>query len=160
MADRFNVSYEIGGPVRANEIPNLVKAIQDTGLSLNYGADDGSEPLTQEVRRCVAEGKPLIVSAIEIAWGHTDHLDQFCRSKKLAFRKAVEGKYDYNGEILWWQPGMRKVESWQDTDKDAQRVMISIEKLEKAVKDGRTLIQVIEDLRLVAPTPPALQILS
>jgi hypothetical protein len=50
---------------------------------------------------------------------------------------------------------MRRAEVWEDTDKEATRVMISLAALKKLRRSRKTLEQVIQKLEKVAlPTGP------
>lgn len=159
MADRFAVSYEIGGALRAPDIPMLVNAVLSDGFSLNYGSEDSPEALKQEIDECVRNERPFIVSACEIAWGRTETLDEFCREHHLHYLKRVEGKYEYNGALHWWKPGMKAEQEWNDTDKDATQVMVSLTRLKKFLRCGTSLQRVIQKLSSKAPTPPPIRIL-
>ena len=70
----------------------------------------------------------------------------------------MDGKFEYNGDITWWQPGMRRPETWEDTDKEANKVMISLESLRKKRRSRKTLAQVIKELEKVAPPTGNFQI--
>jgi len=156
MADRFAVSYEIGGVLRAKDIPALVDAVLSDGFSLNYGSEDSPEALKQEIEECVRNERPFIVSACEIAWGRTETLDEFCREHGLGYLKRVEGKYEYNGALHWWKPGMKAEQEWNDTDKDATQVMVNLRRLKKFLRSRKTLQWVVQELSSKAPTPPPL----
>jgi hypothetical protein len=158
MADRFAVSYEMGGTLRAQDIPTLVDAVLSDGFSLNYGSEDSPEALKQELQECARNERSFIVSACEIAWGRTETLDEFCREHRLHYLKRVEGKYEYNGALHWWKPGMKAEQEWNDTDKDATQVMVSLTRLKKFLRCRKTLKRVIQELSSKAPTPPPLRI--
>jgi len=158
MADRFAVSYELGGTLRAQDIPALVDAILSDGLSLNDGSDDSLEAFKQEIEECARNERPFIVSGCEIAWGQTETLDEFCRKHRLHYRKRVGGKYEYNGALHWWKPGMKAGQEWIETDKDATEVMIGLTRLKKFLRRRKTLQEVVQELSSKAPTPPPLRI--
>jgi len=53
---------------------------------------------------------------------------------------------------------MRRPETWEDTDKEANKVMISMESLRKKCRSRKTLAQVIKELEKVAPPTGNFQI--
>ena len=87
-------------------------------------------------------------------------MDEFCREHNLHYLKRVEGKYEYNGALHWWKPGMKGEQEWNDTDKDATQVMVSLTRLKKFLRSRKTLQWVIQKLSSKAPTPPPLRILA
>ncbi len=158
MADRFTTSYEIGGGIREKDISALVDAALTDGFSLDYGSENSPEELEKNLRECVRQKMPFVISALEIAWGQTEALDEFCREKKLHYLKRVEGKYEYNGALHWWKPGMKSEQEWTETDKDATRVMVSLDRLKSYQKALKPFKAVIRDLNKIAPTPPPIHI--
>jgi hypothetical protein len=157
MADRFATQFEIGGSLKRKKLEEFISILQSDGFGLNY-EDATAEAMTAEAERCSKEGEPLIVSALEIAWGDVDSTQEFCQKHKLPFIKRVDGKFEYNGDITWWQPGLRRPETWEDTDKEANKVMISLEALRKKRRSRKTLAQVIKELEKVAPPTGNFQI--
>ena len=154
MADRFSTQIEIGGALKRKDLEGFISTLQSDGLGLNY-EDATAEAMIAEAERCNKEGEPFVVSALEIAWGDVDSTQEFCQEHKLPFIKRVDGKFEYNGVLTWWQPGMRRAEVWEDTDKEATRVMISLAALKKLRRSRKTLDQVIQKLEKVAlPTGP------
>src|ERR1022692_3026042 len=154
MADRFATQFEIGGTLKREKLEEFISTLQSDGFGLNY-EDATVEAMIVEAERCSEEGEPFVVSALEIAWGDVDSTKEFCQEHKLPFIKRVDGKFEYNGDLTWWQPGMRRAEVWEDTDKEATRVMISLAALKKLRRSRKTLDQVIQKLEKVAlPTGP------
>ena len=107
-------------------------------------------------------GKPVSLTVMnnEVSGGNTDPLDNFCIKHNLSFDKRVDGKYEYNGEIHWWKPGLTNVQTWYDTDKEGKRIMIGIEKLEKMQAQGKSLADVLKRLRRIAPPVPGLVVIG
>ena len=157
--DRFSVTFTLGGKLKATLVPNLIKAIQEAGLNIEWNQGYGEDDILQAIRLC---GKtiPLTVMNHELGAGNTEPLDLFCIKHRLSFDKRVDGKYEFNGEIHWWKPGLKQVQVWYDTDKEAKRVMASLFLLENALTHGKTLEQIVKRLRRVAPPVPGLQIIG
>ena len=132
---------EIGGKIPRSIIPDLIGAIQAAGLDLDWNDGEPSEEaLRQKLEECNGK-ETLSVNA-----------------NKIPFMKRVEGKYDYNGEIFWWQPGMPKILSWEDTDHEAKRIMVSLPMLKKARQAKKLLSTVIKRMELIAPAVPQIQL--
>jgi hypothetical protein len=53
---------------------------------------------------------------------------------------------------------MRRPATWEDTDKEASKVMISLEALKKKHRSHKTLARVIKELERVAPLTGQFQI--
>jgi hypothetical protein len=98
--------------------------------------------------------------AAELNWGNTIVMDAFCIEHGLQFLKRVEAKYEYNGEIIWWTPGMAEPKVWAATNVSASRPYASLEFLRKEEENHETLAQVIKILEAVGPTPPPLQLIA
>jgi len=158
MSDRFMTEVEIGGKIPRSIIPDLIGAIQAAGLDLDWNDGEPSEEaLRQKLEECNGK-ETLSVNATELSGGNVDPLDQFCVANNIPFMKRVEGKYDYNGEIFWWQPGMPKILSWEDTDHEAKRIMVSLPMLKKARQAKKLLGTVIKRMELIAPAVPQVQL--
>src|SRR5665213_721232 len=157
MADRFATQFEIGGFLKREKLEEFISTLQSDGFGLNY-EDATVEAMIVEAERCSEEGKPFVVSALEIAWGDVDSTQEFCQKHKLCFIKRVDGKFEYNGDITWWHPGMRRPATWEDTDKEASKVMISLEALKRKHRSHKTHAQVIKELERVAPPTGKFQI--
>ncbi len=158
MADRFATDVEIGGVIPRSLIPDLINAIQSAGLDLEWNDGTPSEQaLRQELEGC--DGKATLhVNATELAGGDINPLDEFCVANGIPFTKRVDGKYDYNGEIHWWHPGLSRIQTWSDTDKEASKVMLGLASLKEVLQAGKTLEQVVQQLEKVAPQVPNVQI--
>ena len=91
MADRFATQFEIGGSLKRKKLEEFVSILQSDGFGLNY-EDATAEAMTAEAERCSKEGEPLIVSALEIAWGDVDSTQEFCQKHKLPFSQLPPAK--------------------------------------------------------------------
>ena len=80
MADRVSAQITIGGTLPASALPELIAAIQDEGLSIEY---DGEPFQTGEV----ASGEALTLCGHEVAWGTFRILEAFCRTHRLAYSR-------------------------------------------------------------------------
>jgi hypothetical protein len=159
MSERFATNVEIGGDIPRSLIASLAEAIESAGLGLEWGDTSSTKDLRKALLGC--DGKSTLhVKATELAGGDIDPLDKYCVSHGIAFTKRVDGKCEYNGVIHWWHPGLSGIQEWHDTDKQANLVMLQRETLEEALQKGKTLEQVTQRLREIAPQVPNIQIAS
>ncbi|MFY8164595.1 MAG: hypothetical protein ACOVKC_10205, partial [Brevundimonas sp.] len=96
MGDRTDVRIEIGGKLPRALIPELVKAAESDGVSIDYGDEALTEAYVQD-----GDG-PLILSGYEINYADLPTLQDFCRTHKLPYRKewgAGDG-YPAGGELM------------------------------------------------------------
>ena len=80
MADRCSASITIGGKLAAADLPRLLTAISDEGLSTEF---DGPKFELKEL----VSGEPLLLCAHEVSWGTFTELEAFCRTHKLAYTR-------------------------------------------------------------------------
>ena len=80
MADRVSAQITIGGIIAASALPELITAIQDEGLSTEYGG----EPFEPGE---LFSGYALTLCAPEVAWGTFNFLEAFCRTHRLAYSR-------------------------------------------------------------------------
>ena len=159
MSDRFATEVTIGGNLPRKEVKNLAHAITQDGLGIEYQDKDSNE-LCLYILSAAAKKEPLSFSNTEVANGATENLERFCQTHELSYVKRVEGKYEYNGEIHWWNPTMTEPKSWADTDIGAHQPMLSRNTLQKLKDRGKTLEAALEFLDSIAPPPPPLQFTS
>ena len=80
MADRVSAQITFGGSLPVSALPELIAAIQDEGLSIEY---DG-EPFEPSE---LVSGEALTLCAHEVAWGTFNVLEAFCRTHRLAYSR-------------------------------------------------------------------------
>ena len=76
MADRVSASITLGGKLPSASTDELITAINDEELTLEY---DG-EPFSAGE---LVSGEPLTLYAHEVAWGTFDVLEAFCHQHHL-----------------------------------------------------------------------------
>lgn len=79
---------------------------------------------------------------------------------KLPFVKRTDARFEYNGQIEWWRPGMKHLGCWEFTNTEAQAILISLDALKKALKKRKSLRAVIAQMEMVAPDPGPITLLS
>ncbi len=91
MADRFPHWCSIGGKVKAKKLERLQKQIASVGWpSMVLNAEEGKLILTDDDGVCDAYEDFL-------AW---------LQKNKLPYDYVCSGRYEYNGDMQKWRPGM------------------------------------------------------
>jgi len=137
MADRFATSIKIGGAISNKTLRGLATAIRDNQFGFIWGDElSGTEStdevvlaLRQEIEK--QDGKLVCVN-IQCA---EESLSDFCREHNLPYCKSVEGRYEFNGEIRWWVPGMEE-EAFSDADAEGSYAMISVDKVIEFIEEN------------------------
>lgn len=79
-----------------------------------------------------------------------DDLKEFLRSVNLPYNHFLEGKWDYDGSIIWWRPGMEDELLSVATQSEDQTVRIS--DLAELAESGMTLADAVKELT-IPPLP-------
>ena len=159
MADRFPIRYEIGGRISHAVLDELIAHLLDVSLTREYGGCDDETSLFREVER-VSGKESLKVCNNDLAPYATEQLDWFLVEHKLPFVKRTDARFEYNGEIQWWRPGMKHLGRWEFTNSEAKEVFISLEALKRALGKRKSLRAVIAEMETVAPNPGSIILLS
>lgn len=156
MADRFTYCYEIGGTLSRRTKETLIQQILQLGLATECGYFEDVSSLAKHIQE-VNGVECLVLWGQDIAPYTLDKFDRFLMRHQLAFNKRCQGLIGYNGQIQWWSPDMTSIRTWEETDHEATKVWMGIEKLREAQRNGRTLDDVITALQEVAPHPGPIQ---
>ena len=159
MADRFPIRYEIGGRLTSEVLDELITHVLDIQLAREYGGCDDEKSLQKEVET-VSGKTPLQVCNNDLAPYLTEELDLFLMQHKLSFVKRTDARFEYNGQIEWWRPGMKHLGCWEFTNTEAQAILISLDALKRALKKRKSLRAVIAQMEMVAPDPGPITLLS
>lgn len=159
MADRFPIRYEIGGRLTSEVLDELIAHVLDIQLAKEYGGCDDEKSLHKEVET-VSGRTPLQVCNNDLAPYMTEQLDLFLMEHKLPFVKRTDARFEYNGQIEWWRPGMKHLGCWEFTNTEAQTILISLDVLKNALKKRKSLRRVIAEMEMVAPDPGPIALLS
>jgi len=159
MADRFPIRYEIGGRLTPTVLDELIALLLGIQMTREYGGCDDEKSLRKEVER-VSGKSSLQVCNHDIAAYTTEDLDLFLIAHELPFVKRTDARYEYNGEIEWWRPGMKNMGKWEFTNTEANEIQISLESLKRSLEKRKTLRQVVAELEGVAPDPGPVTLVS
>lgn len=129
MADRMYQKITIGGDPGENraKLMDMVDELHD---------EDGLEE----------DSDGLVVSDSECSIGDFDELKAFLREANLPYNHFSEAKWDYEGNIIWWRPGMLQEEPSLATQRQEQT--IAFEELEKAMEASMSLAHFIQATRI------------
>ena len=159
MADRFPIRYEIGGTMTSAVLDVLLEHLLAVQMTREYGGRDDEASLRKEVER-ISGTSSLKVCNNELAPYVTDDLDLFLVEHRLPFVKRTDACHEYGGQIEWWRPGMKHVGKWEFTNTEATAVHVSLEFLNKALEERKTLRKVVAELEGVAPDPGPMILVS
>ena len=103
--------------------------------------------------------RPLAVVVAESA-EEVIRLVRFCHEHKLPFVKRTDARFEYNGQIEWWRPGMKLLGCWEFTNTEATEIFISLDALKRALNKHKSLRKVISGMEMIAPDPGPITLLS
>ncbi len=159
MADRFPIRYEIGGKLTRAVLDQLIGHLLDLQLTREYGGCDDEASLLKEIADISGKAS-LKVCHNELAPYVTEELDLFLIEHKLPFLKRTDARFEYDGEIQWWRPGMKHLGRWEFTNTEANEIFISLDALKRSLKKGKSLRKVIAEMETVAPDPGPIFLVS
>jgi hypothetical protein len=140
-------------------LDELIAHLIELSLTREYGGCDDETSLFREVER-VSGKASLKVCHNDLAPYVTEQLDLFLMEHKLPFVKRTDARFEYNGEIQWWRPGMKHLGRWEFTNSEAKEILISLDALKRALKKRKSLRKVIGEMEMVAPDPGPIILLS
>jgi hypothetical protein len=104
MSEPIGITIEIGGDLPANRIEGFLEALRSECY-------DVVGPSTEnELRNKTGRNQTIKINATA-NFGNCDDLMIFCRKNKLGYIHHCEAKYEYEAEITYWVPGMKKAKS-------------------------------------------------
>lgn len=93
------------------------------------------------------DGEHLVINEdMQMGDEATEALKAFLREHGLSYDHHYEAKYDHEGEVWFWRPGMEE-EKWSWALQDRQET-VTVNDLQKMADEGLTLQQVIEKCRV------------
>jgi len=109
MAERMAAAIEIGGPLLAHLVPELIARIQAEGLVVGWEEVPFRPTTAAELLDLTgddaAPGTLLLVDR-EATWGQFEALEAFLVRHGIAFDHRTEAKYEYDAAIVQFRPGM------------------------------------------------------
>jgi hypothetical protein len=114
MPDCSATSIKIGGTLKEEHVEEFCELIRAEGLGEDW--DEGLGEKAEEVIRGWDPKKPLILFDNEHPWGSCEELETFCREIGLAYCRADDGHYEWDGSVVFWKPGMAEEQDWIGTN--------------------------------------------
>lgn len=109
MSDRMSANISIGGQLAASSVPELLQAIRDAGLSLEW-SDAVFKPATgDDLLANLDNGRIWLCD--EESHGAFEELEATCRALGLSYTRYTEAGMETDAELVDWRPGMRKPQS-------------------------------------------------
>ena len=107
MSERYATYLLIGGPLAQRDLPVLIDAIAQAGVSVEWGGA-GFKPRTAEELLTALHQSQLWVCDDECRHGEFPELETACRALELSYRRCTEGTHACDPEVVDWRPGMVK----------------------------------------------------
>jgi hypothetical protein len=150
-------AIEIGGPVPALQLAELIALVRAEGLVVGW-EEVPFQPTTATALLALAEGSTLRLVDHAATWGRFDPLEAFLFRHGIAFDRRTDAKYEYDAELVRYRPGMSQP-CVRPTNQDHEPVMAvrSLEPIRQALQGGHVqqALTLLEDH--LGPEIPALQ---
>ena len=105
MSERFSSVITIGGKVQVADVPELIEAINAEEIGIEWD-ESHFEPGSAADLLEALEGGLLVLTDHERSWGALSDLEPLLQKKGIAYDVHVEGKYEYDGELRRFRPGL------------------------------------------------------
>lgn len=152
MSDRFPTEIEIGGPLTKAQLRQIAELTGQVGMSCNWEQNYEPDWIEQKLMAQLAEDSEFLeVNDHEISHEFEQDLTDYLIEQGIPWNKRVTARYEYDADLTWWRPGMKRPEQWCMMDHDCNSVQVSLELLKKWRKQRKGLAWVIKQLEKVAP---------
>ena len=132
MSDRFSAYIMIGGRLPKRQVPDLLKAITNAGVSFEWG-ECILQPTTEaELLQAQHKGK-LFLCDTEARYGEFPELEQVCRTLGLAYTRYSEGKYEYDAILVDFRPGMKEP-LFRRSSNSSEAIYVPASEVKKALR--------------------------
>lgn len=159
MSDRFPGLIDIGGEIKTPEqFHSMASAIASQGVSHDWGdADVDVSDVVEMVFDPDRDNAPLKLMDDQARSGEFEELEETLRELGIPYQRHSDTKYEYDGELAWWQPGMKKagvVNATQDGEPT-----VTLKELKEAMQmDGRSITETLHAVEqlIKEKSPPRL----
>ena len=138
MGDTTWTTMHVGGALPSNKIEDFLDEIK-TDFSYECESAPDSE---EDIRATVKDGTNLVLQAH--VSGSPDNVIRFCKENGMPFWVHYDAGYEWDSYIVIWRPGMAREEECP-ASAQGYSPQVDLADLRRALKDGRSLEQVIED---------------
>lgn len=139
MSERMSANIIIGGKVPRSRVPDLLQAICNAGVSLEWGGAVFKPATTEELLANLDSGRLWLCD--EESHGEFEELEATCRSLGLSYTRYAEGGVETDAELVDWRPGMRQPLSQIGSSCDQVILYVPVKDVRRAlahIKSGRT----------------------
>lgn len=160
MAERFKVTYKIGGEISKTQIEQFAEILNQAGFGVDIDEIRcrSSDSLKAKMLNFGTKGTcHCTFYGDEICWGETDTLDSFCTINNISYFKVIHGNSDYNNCVAWYDSGNFSCGSWPMVNSNIMPVC-SVDYLRKELENGRALKDVVDKLYNLFPKLPPLKL--
>src|SRR3546814_18511034 len=92
MTERIAARIEIGGPLPAEQMVELIEAIEiEKSCSVSSARSACWAAIRNAIRAAADRGEPLIVQESDVAHGIFQTLEELCREHGLTYHRASDG---------------------------------------------------------------------
>ena len=102
MSEPFGVSITIGGTIKFTDLEEFCDVIKEDMNEITGPTSPEEFPVIGTV--------PCNTWYAQANWGDIDSLKAFCKSHNLPYKATCDPQGEYDGEIVYWIPGMKHVE--------------------------------------------------
>jgi hypothetical protein len=99
-----NAAITIGGKIKRADIRKLAEAIDSDGAYFDWADRADVELATEEIYRCTAECKPLVLMTNDQPWGRYEEVERVCRELRLTFVAECEAGGEWHPLITYSSP--------------------------------------------------------
>lgn len=105
MSDRYPANIIIGGSLPRSRLPELLKAVQKSTVSITWGDPPLNPKTSQHLLSAMDDGR-LWLCDDERRNGEFPELEKACRKLSLSYTRQSEGCCGHDAETVDWRPGM------------------------------------------------------
>ena len=107
MSAHYAAWIRIGGRVKRSKVEQLLKAIREASVSLEWG-DAPFAPQTGDDLLAARQDGCLWFCDDQAIWGEFPEIEAACRKLKLGYTRHTEGACDCDAELVDSRPRMRE----------------------------------------------------
>lgn len=127
MSDRFSTSMDIGGELpeeQFDELRGLFDGWEEHGIDEDSKWFHAFDP--------------------EIRYEGTSEIEAFCQEHNLTYSCQVDPKYEYDGEFVFWKPGMEERLSYLSNG--SGEIYFTTQQLQARSDAGQTLLGILAEV--------------
>lgn len=157
MSERFATWMQIGGKVPRAKVKQLLRAITEAGVSLEWG-DAAFTPRSAEDLLAALKDGYLWLCDDEASWGQFPELEQACRKLRLPYTCCCDGGCAYDAERVDWRPGIKEPLSRRSSTEHSGEIFVLAGEVKAALVmlEAGDVLKTVAKLRSLSPDIPEL----